>query len=66
MSQHATTQVASTLYAGLYVFNVNSTVPPLNDPRIKQALSLGLDRQSIARDLSAGPRERGQRADRPG
>jgi peptide/nickel transport system substrate-binding protein len=54
VSQHPTTQVASTLYAGLYVFNVNSKVPPLNDPRIKQALSLGLDRQAIARELWRG------------
>ena len=54
VSQHATTQVATTLYAGLYVFNVNSKVPPLNDPRIKQALSLGLDRESIARELWRG------------
>jgi peptide/nickel transport system substrate-binding protein len=54
VSQHATTKVASTLYAGLYVFNVNSRVPPLNDPRIKQALSLGLDREAIARELWRG------------
>ncbi len=54
VDQHATTRVASTLYAGLYVFQVNSKVPPLDNPLVKQALSLGLDRESIVKDLWRG------------
>ncbi len=45
---------ASTLYAGLYVLAVNSKVKPLDNPLIKQALSLAIDRQAIVKDLWRG------------
>jgi peptide/nickel transport system substrate-binding protein len=48
------TRVAGALYAGLYVLAVNSKVPPLNNPLVKQALSLGIDRDLIVKELWRG------------
>ena len=45
------TQVAGVLYAGLYVLAVNVWVPPLNDPLIRQALSLAIDREGILKEF---------------
>ena len=50
----ASTRVAGALYAGLYVLAVNSKVPPLNNPLVKQALSLGIDRDAIVKELWRG------------
>ena len=41
---NATTRVGGALYAGLYVLAVNSKVKPLDNPLVKQALSLAIDR----------------------
>src|SRR5262249_23596882 len=49
-----TTRVASALYAGLYVLAVNSKVPPLDNPLVKQALALGVDRDLIVKELWRG------------
>src|SRR5207244_2177244 len=46
--------VAGALYAGLYVLAVNSKVPPLDNPLVKQALSLGVDRELIVKELWRG------------
>jgi peptide/nickel transport system substrate-binding protein len=54
VASHPSTRVAGALYAGLYVLLVNVWVPPLNDPRIRQALSLAIDRGAIVRDLWRG------------
>jgi peptide/nickel transport system substrate-binding protein len=48
------TRVAGALYAGLYVLAVNSKVPPLDNPLVKQALSLGIDRALIVKELWRG------------
>jgi peptide/nickel transport system substrate-binding protein len=48
------TRVAGALYAGLYVLAVNSKVPPLDNPLIKQALSLAVDREVIVKELWRG------------
>jgi len=48
------THVMGTLYAGLYVLAVNSKVPPLDNPLVKQALSLGMDRETIVKELWRG------------
>jgi peptide/nickel transport system substrate-binding protein len=48
---NASTRVAGALYAGLYVLAVNSKVPPLDNPLVKQALSLGIDREAIVKEL---------------
>jgi peptide/nickel transport system substrate-binding protein len=54
VNQTATTRVASALYAGLYVLAVNSKVPPLNNPLVKQAMLLAVDREAIVKELWRG------------
>ena len=51
---NASTRVAGALYAGLYVLAVNSKRPPLDNPLVKQALSLAIDRESIVKELWRG------------
>jgi peptide/nickel transport system substrate-binding protein len=41
-------------YAGLYVLAVNSGVKPLDNPKVKQALSLAIDRDAIIKSLWRG------------
>jgi peptide/nickel transport system substrate-binding protein len=48
------TRVLSALYAGLYVVAVNSKRPPLDNPLVKQALSLAIDRELIVKELWRG------------
>jgi len=50
----ATTRMAGALYAGLYVLAVNSKVAPLDNPLVKQALSLAIDRELIVKELWRG------------
>jgi peptide/nickel transport system substrate-binding protein len=54
VSANASTRVAGALYAGLYVLGVNSTRPPLDNPLVKQALSLAIDREAIVKELWRG------------
>lgn len=51
---NASTKVAGALYAGLYVLAVNSKRPPLDNPLVKQALSLAIDRDAIVKELWRG------------
>jgi peptide/nickel transport system substrate-binding protein len=51
VNQSPTTYGKSALYAGLYVMAVNSKVPPLNNPLVKQAMSLAVDREVIVKEL---------------
>jgi peptide/nickel transport system substrate-binding protein len=51
---NASTRVAGALYAGLYVLAVNSKRPPLDNPLVKQALSLAIDRPAIVKELWRG------------
>src|SRR3989440_11811356 len=51
---NASTKGAGALYAGLYVLAVNSKRPPLDNPLVKQALSLAIDRQAIVKELWRG------------
>jgi peptide/nickel transport system substrate-binding protein len=46
--------VDGALYAGLYVLAVNSKRPPLDNPLVKQALSLAIDRELIVKELWKG------------
>ena len=48
------TRVEGALYAGLYCLGVNSKRPPLDNPLVKQALSLGIDRELIVKELWKG------------
>ena len=51
VNANASTRVSGALYAGLYVLAVNSKVKPLDNPLVKQALSLGIDREAIVKEL---------------
>jgi len=51
---NASTKVEGALYAGLYVLAVNGKRPPLDNPLVKQALSLAIDRQAIVKELWRG------------
>jgi peptide/nickel transport system substrate-binding protein len=51
---NAPTRVTGALYAGLYVLGVNSKRPPLDNPLVKQALSLAIDREAIVKELWRG------------
>src|SRR5712692_6100140 len=51
---NASTRMVGALYAGLYVLGVNSTRPPLDNPLVKQALSLAIDREAIVKELWRG------------
>ncbi len=54
VSGNASTKVQGALYAGLYVLAVNSKRPPLDNPLVKQALSLAIDREAIVKELWRG------------
>jgi peptide/nickel transport system substrate-binding protein len=54
VNQSPTTRAAGALYAGLYVLAVNSKVRPLDNPLVKQALSLAIDREAIVKELWRG------------
>ncbi len=54
VAKHPTTKVEGVVYGGLYVLGVNSTRPPLNNPKVKQALSLAIDREGIVKHLWHG------------
>jgi ABC-type transport system substrate-binding protein len=54
VATHPATRVVGALYAGLYVLLVNAWVPPLNDPLVRQALSLAIDREAIVREVWRG------------
>src|SRR5215469_16966066 len=51
---NASTRVDGALYAGLYCLGVNSKRPPLDNPLVKQALSLAIDRDLIVKELWQG------------
>jgi peptide/nickel transport system substrate-binding protein len=54
VAKNPTTKVEDVLFAGLVVLAVNAKVQPLDNPLIKQALSLAIDRESIVRELWRG------------
>ncbi len=54
VTANASTKVEGALYAGLYVLAVNSKRPPLDNPLVKQALSLAIDRAAIVKELWRG------------
>jgi peptide/nickel transport system substrate-binding protein len=47
-------RVDGALFNGLHVLAVNSKVPPLDNPLVKQALSLAIDREAIIRTVHKG------------
>jgi len=54
VAKHPGTKVEDVLFAGLVVLGVNSKRPPLDNPLIKQALSLAIDRDAIVKELWRG------------
>jgi peptide/nickel transport system substrate-binding protein len=54
VSAHPSTRVVGALYAGLYVLAANSKVRPLDNPLVKQALALAIDRDTIVKELWRG------------
>ena len=54
VAANPSTRVLGALYAGLYVLAVNSKRPPLDNPLVKQALALGIDRELIVKELWRG------------
>ena len=54
VNAHPSTRVVGALYAGLYVLAANSRVRPLDNPLVKQALSLAVDRDTIVKELWRG------------
>ncbi|MGH7367098.1 MAG: ABC transporter substrate-binding protein [Candidatus Rokuibacteriota bacterium] len=54
VNANPSTRVSGALYAGLYVLAINSKVPPLDKPLVKQALSLAIDRAAIVKELWRG------------
>lgn len=54
ISRRTEARPLETLYAGLYVVAVNVRVPPLDNPLVRQALSLAVDRQTILRGMWLG------------
>ncbi|PYM53771.1 MAG: hypothetical protein DMD77_25610 [Candidatus Rokuibacteriota bacterium] len=54
VNSNGSTRVAGALYGGLYVLAVNSKRPPLDNPLVKQALSLAIDRDLIVKELWKG------------
>jgi oligopeptide transport system substrate-binding protein len=41
-------------YLGVYFYRFNVTRPPLNDKRVRQALALAIDRESIVKNVARG------------
>lgn len=41
-------------YLGLYFYRLNVTRPPLNDKRVRRALALTIDRESLIRNVTRG------------
>jgi oligopeptide transport system substrate-binding protein len=41
-------------YLGVYFYRCNVTRPPLNDKRVRKALALGIDRESLIRNVARG------------
>ena len=54
VASNQSTRMIGALYAGLYVLAVNSKVKPLDNPLVKQALSLAIDREAIVKELWRG------------
>jgi peptide/nickel transport system substrate-binding protein len=54
LSIRSEAQPVEVLYSGLYVLAVNTRVKPLDNPLVRQALSLAIDRDTILRGLWLG------------
>jgi oligopeptide transport system substrate-binding protein len=53
-------------YLGVYFYRLNVARPPLNDKRVRQALALAIDRESIVRNVTRGGQEPAYAVSYPG
>lgn len=53
-------------YLGIYYYRCNVTRPPLNDKRVRKALALALDRESLIRNVVKGGQEPAYAVSYPG
>ena len=53
-------------YLGLYFYRCNVAKPPLNDKRVRKALALAIDRESLIRDVLRGGQMPAYSVSRPG
>ncbi|MBP6508022.1 MAG: peptide ABC transporter substrate-binding protein [Opitutaceae bacterium] len=53
-------------YLGIYFYRCNVARPPLNDKRVRQALALALDRESIVKNVTRGDQESAYAVSYPG
>jgi oligopeptide transport system substrate-binding protein len=44
-------------FLGTYFYVVNTEKPPLNDPRVRRALAMSIDRESIVKNVTRGGQE---------
>ena len=65
VASNPSTRLVGAPYAGLYVLAVNVWVAPLNQPLVRQALSLAVDRDDDREGNLARARPRAERADPP-
>jgi peptide/nickel transport system substrate-binding protein len=54
LAQDPKLQVLQFNGSNIYVLTINCTQPPLNDARVRQAISYAIDRESMVRDLLLG------------
>jgi peptide/nickel transport system substrate-binding protein len=54
VASNPSTRLVGAPYAGLYVLAVNVLVAPLNQPLVRQALSLAVDRDAIVKEIWRG------------
>ena len=53
-------------YLGVYFYRLNVARPPLNDKRVRQALALAIDRESIVRNVTRGGQQPAYAVSYPG
>jgi oligopeptide transport system substrate-binding protein len=41
-------------YLGIYFYRINTTIPPLDDPKVRRALALAMDRDSLVANVLKG------------
>ncbi|MBK8858362.1 MAG: peptide ABC transporter substrate-binding protein [Opitutaceae bacterium] len=53
-------------YLGVYFYRCNTARPPLNDKRVRQALALAIDRESIVKNITRGDQQPAYAVSYPG
>ncbi len=53
-------------WLGIYYYNLNVTQPPFNDPRVRRAFALAIDREALVKDVMRGGQVPAYAASYPG